>query len=484
MTRLWDYLPAPGFGRPYLKKAAEAVWWATPPEIRHKLGAASELVRMLAPGSGIVEASNEAPKIAEQVRSGDYGAAAAGAATGILGSLLDFAPAWKLAMAVPPMLRGKGVLGGLGIGPKEPSVPGGVRVDDSAHITGTPKTVAGQASVDEFPEVVSGFTPDEVRRVTKFAEKFGQRAIFEKGTLNTILPVGNWEQFIHSPEFHGRLDEMHGRGLDYMRQQHTPVWWDGPAFERIYGGKAPVFTDLLAASSPNTMLVPNVQDASEYMRRLLRGEPLAQPNARMANGLMTRAPGTQMRLENNRMPNLHRVERGAYQDLQREKVAHEARALRGDPNAAPIDRHIMRASEVPARGIYAVSNPANFFGKPYQQLYDQLVVAAQRHDRTVRDFAADLFVGIREHVRKNAELFGTKLRPSSVRGESKSYNDLFEDLLEQKAHFLGIDKREFERRLSGGDASLLSGLLATPGVAALLSQVWAVSPASPREPEL
>src|SRR5688572_17204511 len=105
MASIWDYLPAPGSGRPYLEKAAREVWRFIPPELRGKVQATGELATMIAPGSGTLEASNQAPQIAADLRSSAYGSAAASTATGILGMAADF---WPGAKALLP--DGRGIL--------------------------------------------------------------------------------------------------------------------------------------------------------------------------------------------------------------------------------------------------------------------------------------------------------------------------------------------------------------------------------------
>src|SRR5262245_18064265 len=111
----------------------------------------------------------------------------------------------------------------------------------------------------------------------------------------------------------------------------------------------------------------------------------------------------------------------------------EALALMGDPSAFVGDHHWARVAEDPQRGIFTSAQAGILApGKPYQSLKAQVAEAARRAGRDVRDFSADVWTGIRERIKKTSELFGQKHRGSAITGESQSYSDHFEDLLDAK----------------------------------------------------
>ena len=83
--------------------------------------------------------------------------------------------------------------------------------------------------------------------------------------------------------------------------------------------------------------------------------------------------------------------------------------------------------------------------------------------------SADVWTGIRETIKNEGELYGTKFKASAISGESKSYADHFDDLISAKAKHLGITVRELEEKLRNGDANLMAFVLASPFGAALLS---------------
>ena len=63
-------------------------------------------------------------------------------------------------------------------------------------------------------------------------------------------------------------------------------------------------------------------------------------------------------------------------------------------------------------------------------------------------------------------------------GESKSYADLFEDAVAQKAKHLGMDQDKFEHELRNGNTNLLSYVLATTPAAYAAYRQWVQSPGS------
>ena len=104
---------------------------------------------------------------------------------------------------------------------------------------------------------------------------------------------------------------------------------------------------------------------------------------------------------------------------------------------------------------------------------------------SVSEFSSRVWAGIREHVKRTGRLFGTKYKPPPV--ESKSYNDHFNDLVAEKAKFLGITPAEMVQRLQSGDANLLSYMLATPALYGIYQSVQQGEDDGPRldrKPEL
>jgi hypothetical protein len=212
------------------------------------------------------------------------------------------------------------------------------------------------------------------------------------------------------------------------------------------------------------------------MRRLIAGEPLVQPNFRIPADAMggSGGPGRMMPMEQTRRANLMKAGRGAIQELRLDKVRSQGQALVGDPDAMVFDRHWAKLSEDPSRGIYANSRPNIITaGTDYRTLEDAVARAAQAVGRTPRDFSADVWVGIRQTLKTKGELFGIKhSHPKSIFGESKSFADLFDDLIAKKAMHLGITVAQLEERRPKRDVSLLSFLLTSPTIYKVYRQ-WA-----------
>jgi hypothetical protein len=178
---------------------------------------------------------------------------------------------------------------------------------------------------------------------------------------------------------------------------------------------------------------------------------------------MSRKEGSKIGMESSRAANLRQSEKGNLAGLQKNKVREEAMALMGDPTAVVLDRHWARIAEDPTRGIFTASSEGIVeAGADYEALKTAVSEAATAAKRSPRDYSADVWTGIRETIKKKSELFGQKFKGSAIRGESKSYADQFDDLIADKAKFLGISVEEMERRLRKGDATLLSIMLLTP----------------------
>jgi len=324
-----------------------------------------------------------------------------------------------------------------------------------------------------YMDVSRRFSPTEVRQATKFGERTGQLAGYNVGKGESF-PVGNWENFVNSPEFFDRMREMEKVGRDYLNKHASKEWWDmhGSSFERVYGPESLTqLAGFIASTAPMSKPRENLQTMSEYMRRFIKQEPIVQPDWRVPAGQMTRKEGTQIGNETGRAANLRKSEKGQLNDLLQDKVREEAMALMGDQSAVVLDRHWARLAEDPVRGIFTAAQEGIIEpGKAYQILKSSVTKAAQEAGRSPRDFSADVWTGIRETIKNKSELFGQKYKGSAIGGESKSYADQFDDLISDKAKFLGITVKEMEDRLRRGDATLLSVMLFTPIGAAAYSE--------------
>jgi hypothetical protein len=324
-------------------------------------------------------------------------------------------------------------------------------------------------------DVSQQFAPGDIRAATKFGERTGQISGYDVGAGQTF-PVGNWKEFIKDPEFHARMHEMAGLGREYLSKFPSKEWWDmhGSSFERIYGKEnLPQVAGFTASTAPNTAPIENLQTMSEYMRRYIRGENVVQPEWRIPPGQMSRTEGAKIGMEAARAANLQKSAAGDIPALQRDKVRSEAQALMGDPNAVVLDRHWARLPEDPARGIYTSSQPGIISAAPrvggpsdYGLLEHEVQTAARSIGRDPRDFSADAWTGIRKTIQETGQLYGQKFKGESIRGESKSYADHLDDLVNQKAAHMGMTAQELEKRLRGGDASLLGIMLGAPTIAA------------------
>jgi hypothetical protein len=328
---------------------------------------------------------------------------------------------------------------------------------------------------------------ETLRQATKFGERSGQIGVYDVARGETV-PVGNWEQFIRDPEFRARVEQMAREGGDYLSQFPQREWWNvyGSPFENVYGTRnVPQIAGFSASTAPNTAPRENMQQMSEYMRRYIRGEPIIQPEWRAPPGLMSLAEGKKLPLETQRVANLAKAAAAqpetAAEDLaklSRDKVRSEALAMIGDPNAMVFDRHWARLAEKPSAGIYTASEegvvPSRpLAGKPtaYQQMENVVGPMAREAGRDPRDYSADAWTGIRNTIQKTSQLFGQPFRGSAIEGESKSYADHFVDLVREKAQSMGITVKELEKRLAGGDASLLSVMLGSPSIYAAF-RIW------------
>jgi hypothetical protein len=329
-----------------------------------------------------------------------------------------------------------------------------------------------------YLDVSRRFEPDQVRKATKFGERTGQIAGFNRGTFETF-PVGNWDEFVQGDEFAGRMDEMAKYGGQFLDQYPTRQWWDmmGTSIEDTYGPNTSYMAGTTAATAPNAQPRENLQTSSEYMRRIIKGEPMVQPDWRVGDSggpPMSRTVGTKIGMEDGRKGNLERAGRG--EPLGGPKVESERRAMLGDPDAVVLDRWHARLGEKPQAGVFTEVEEGTISPENYPLLERVFQEEARKQGMTPRDFSADVWTGVRERVRNTGDLYGTPYKASAVRGESKAYADVWTDLLKEKAGFLGISVDEMKARLRSGDANLLSALPAIPGGMAILNALGYGSP--------
>ena len=335
-----------------------------------------------------------------------------------------------------------------------------------------------------YLDVSKRFPSDHLRHATKFGEKTKQKKGFNLDTFKEF-PVGNWQEFVQGPEFEQRMIDMQKIGQDYMSQFPAKEWWDmhgDSSFNRIYGEEnLPHIAGFMGSTAPNTAPEENLRLMTEYMRRKIKGEETIQPNYRIPESAVHRTPGSEIGMEAGRIENLKKSAKGLWDEISGNKVSHEARALMGDPDAVVIDRHHVRATEVPERGIYAGTDegamPKETDKAPsakYDMVADAIRSAAKKRDRTPRDFSAEVWVGIRESIKNNAEVFGVKYKAGSVTGPSKSYADTLDDLVKVKADHFKVSIPEMEKRLRAGDAELFSAILATPAGMAIFEMAQSI----------
>lgn len=321
-----------------------------------------------------------------------------------------------------------------------------------------------------YLDVSQRFDPADIRAATKFGERTGQLAGYNVGAGATF-PVGRLEDFVRGPEFARRQTELADQGYDYMRRMgQTPEWWPmrGTIVEDVYGTQnLPYISGYTASTAPNTPPRVNMQQASEYMRRQLVGEPIVQPDWRAPEGLLSLAPGKQMPLEQSRRLNLERTSRGDLDALSREKVNREGAALMGDPNAVVVDRWHIRTAEDPARGVYVapqegvIGNASN-----YGLIEGAISDIARSQGDTPGRFSSMSWTGARERARTTGDLYGVPYRAGSIPAESYGYPAHMSDLINAKAAQLGTSPAQVVRLLRAGAISLLSSAPVAVGLGA------------------
>ena len=321
--------------------------------------------------------------------------------------------------------------------------------------------------------------PGTVRRPTgEWPE--AQKAIFDLENSQE-LPVGNLAEFVGSPEFQRRLDEMYEAGVPVMDDKN---WWDlrGTDIEKVYGEeRLPGVAGFLASTSNATPPVANLRSASEYIRRWIKGEPVVQPDFRIPDtavgslkhhlGSVTPGdyarPGLQIPFEKARVNNLEKVAAGAPETINADKMNDMFHALLGEERAV-IDRRYAKLAEDPSRGIYVAGEdnvvPPVMGGTqvtPYALIENAVRTAAERRGMSLSHYSAYVWEGIGNTIKQTGELYGVKHPAHAIPPASQGFPPIFTQMVKEKAAEWGISTEEFIRRLRAGDAELLSAVLAT-----------------------
>lgn len=298
-------------------------------------------------------------------------------------------------------------------------------------------------------------------------------------------PVGNFSEFVNSPEFQARLHEMAAKGKEAMGPEFHN-WWDitkGPMAE-VYGPElVDTVSGLLASTSPQNGPISNTQMASELIRRAIKGEPMVQPNWRapatamgdqnIGAGGFSPKPGAAFPGTNTWANNAQKVIEGRGSEILSDKVNDMRRALLGDMDVAVIDRHYAKRAEDPVRGIFTDVMPNKVSGametgkrEAYPDIENQVRTAAKSAGVPLSQYSAWVWEGIRDTIRKTGGLYGQVHRSSAVPETTTGFNEIFTDLLQKKANHLKIPVPVLKERLRKGDAELLTALLSTGAGAA------------------
>ena len=307
---------------------------------------------------------------------------------------------------------------------------------------------------------------EDLRPAVKLGEKKNQLAIFDLAQMREIVG-GKWDDWIQGPEFRSRLAQMHARGSTFMQNQTTRDWWDirNTVWQDTYGrDNLQKVSGYLASTSPNNKVRQNIRDATEYIRRELRGEHVLQPDFRGPGG-------AKMSMEAGKKKNLTRVREGRFSEISEDKVQSMYRAQIGDPDAVVLDRHFARISEDPTalNPVFADRLPDRIpAGAPYQLTATQVRNAAKQAGSTPAVYSADVWAGIREEIKETGQLFGVPRTLKESAEGSASMADQMSTLLAERARDLGITAKEVMARLGNGDVSLLSFVLSTPLLSKLL----------------
>lgn len=336
-----------------------------------------------------------------------------------------------------------------------------------------------------------------IRKAHYYGQQTEQNSIWDV-MMGKGHDIGNWWEFVSSPEFADRLRIMQKVGFDYMKKFNDPVWWDihGTSLERVYGPEmVKKVAGVIGATAPNTSPDRNLRLASEYIRRYLAGEPLRQPKWRNPEQGVFLAEGKKMPMEKTLYPNIKKAIDEEMETMMYEKVRNMAKALYGEKDLAVLDRYWVRAAEKPSNTVMkeGVEVPKEIFASPkegtmptdvknrgprYEHVTRAIDKVAKEYNIPLVEFSAQVWTGMREWIRKHGELFGEKYSKGSIQGPSYSFGKLFDDQVAEKAKFLGISVKQMEKRLASGDANLLS-LLVSTGVGALVLKEYLASQGLP-----
>jgi hypothetical protein len=308
-------------------------------------------------------------------------------------------------------------------------------------------------------DVSKRFDPKDRRKATKFGERTNQIAGYDLGT-NQEFPVGQWSEFIRSPEYAERIGILNERGVNYLKNNPNKNWWNlkGTELEEIYGKEnIDQIAGYLAATSPLSDVKKNVNLASEYLRRLKAGEEIIQPNFRIPEGSTSIQPGKKMPLETGYAKNLEKATRGDLDAMQSKKVRGMAKALRDDPDAMVFDRHWANLSEKPSAGIFTDTEKGIFPpNKQYDELEEVMREQAKLYNTTPANLTANVWTGYRDMAQKQGKVFGEKTAGAGILGSSKAIADVFSDRITEKAKQIGIARKDLIEKLKKGDISLLA----------------------------
>lgn len=309
-----------------------------------------------------------------------------------------------------------------------------------------------------------------------------QEAVFEPETMQE-LPIGNLRDFIDSDEFQSRVHEMAAIGRKAMGGEN-PEWWNivnGP-MARVYGKEnVEAVAGYLASTSPQNGPVANTQMMTELMRRHLKNEPVRQPDWRAPETAMGKVgsggtvsegfspkPGAKFPNEGTYAANAERVRAGTPEKVQDDKVNDMFHALMGKL-VGVFDRHWAKLAEKPQAGIYADAVQNRLAGsmtsgqiEAYPLIENAVRTASKNAGVDISKYSAWVWEGIRDTIRKTGELYGQKHRASAIPETTTGFNEIFENLLTEKAKHLGVSVGKLEEMLRAGDAELLAALLATP----------------------
>ncbi len=357
-----------------------------------------------------------------------------------------------------------------------------------------------------FPTVRSGTKEGEIKDQLEIfdIERFNRAVDADPEDVGaafgraTELPIGNWREFINGSVVQERRSEMQAIGAAYLAKQKTPQWWkfESTVFEEIYGKKnLEVLAGFIAATSPTRNPQENLRTASEFMRRFLIGENIIQPHwvkpakDRTPMGTMSGNPGAQIGNEQTAKRSLLEAAKGniagvGTADPRNRKTNNMARALLGDPDAVTLDRWWARLAEDPDSGVFTMKEEGLISGTPYGALQSVVIDAAQNMSgKSARDFSAEVWVGMRETAKNLGRVFNRDFPRSEASGSSKGIADVMEDLVTEKAKWVGMSRKEFEAELRKGNAQLLSTLIATPLGAYVFEQMMQLDqPGAPATP--